>query len=81
MWLSPYVLPNQWVGPKDYQGEIGLSKLKAAAASIRGELRAVVFHEGLKGVVKDAVRSLAADLGLPALKHKKLREGSLSLHV
>jgi D-tyrosyl-tRNA(Tyr) deacylase len=74
-----HVLPNQWLIPARYQGAEGVCNLRAAADATRGGIRALVFHEGIKGPIKDAVRGLATELGLPALKHKRLRDGQAAL--
>lgn len=69
-----HILANQWVVSGDYQNETGLKKLKACVASINGGIHAVVFHEGLKGPIKAQIRAFAEQLGVPALKHKALRQ-------
>lgn len=65
-----HVLGNQWIA--EYEGAAGLEKLRSAALSSRGGLDAIVFHDKLKGSYKDLARSLAAELGVPAVNHKKL---------
>lgn len=69
-----HVLPNQWLNPDRYQGEYGARTLMAAIESTRGPVKTLAFHEGLKGPVKDAVRMLGSELGIPVLKHKRLRD-------
>jgi D-tyrosyl-tRNA(Tyr) deacylase len=68
-----HILPNQWVASGGYEGPAGLAKLAAAAASIRGGVHGVVFHDNLKGTLKDQLRGLALGLQVPAFQHKKLR--------
>jgi hypothetical protein len=48
--------------------------LKACAASIRGGIDGIVFHDNLRGPVKARIRSVADALGIPAFKHQKLRQ-------
>ncbi len=74
-----HVLANQWVVSGGYYGAAGVAKLRAAVLSIRGGIQGLVFHEGLKGPFKDVVRALGADLGVPVIKHKRLRDGIASL--
>lgn len=70
-----HVLANQWLSPDLYRGEEGSRLLKAAVEATRGPIKALAFHEGLKGPIKDAVRILGVGLGVPVLKHKRLRDG------
>ncbi len=78
-WQVGHVLPNQWLWPDAYNSPAGEVKLLAAARSTRGGVSAVIFHEGVKGPVKESVRAAAAALGLPVAKHRKLREGFAAL--
>jgi hypothetical protein len=48
--------------------------LEAAASSIGDDLKAVVFHEGIKGPFRDACRRLAEARGIPVIRHKHLRK-------
>ena len=68
-----HVLPNQWIVSGDYGSAEGYAKLLKAARSIRGGVRAVVYHEGIKSAYRDQCRRLGAELGVPVLKHKALR--------
>jgi hypothetical protein len=34
-----------------------------------------VFHDGLRGPVKAVARAVAEELGVPAVNHKKMRQG------
>jgi D-tyrosyl-tRNA(Tyr) deacylase len=69
-----HILANQWVVSGDYQNESGLKKLEACVVSIDGGIHGVVFHEGLKGPIKEQIRAFAKQLGVPAIKHKSLRQ-------
>ena len=68
-----HILPNQWIVSGDYGSEEGYVKLLSAAQSIRGGVRAVVYHEGIKSLLRDQCRRLGEELGVPVLKHKALR--------
>ena len=68
-----HILPNQWIVSGDYGSEEGYAKLRKAAQSIRGGVRAVVYHEGIKSAYRDQCRRLGEELGVPVLKHKALR--------
>jgi hypothetical protein len=67
-----HILPNQWL--EGYDTEDGEWRLKACAASIRGGIDGIVFHDNLRGPVKARIRSVADALGIPAFKHQKLRQ-------
>jgi D-tyrosyl-tRNA(Tyr) deacylase len=69
-----HILPNQWLNMDDYTGEEGVRRLLTAAGSVRGGVAALVFHDNLKGPLKDAVRGAAAELGIVAFNHKVLRD-------
>jgi hypothetical protein len=45
----------------------------ACGESITGGVDAVVFHDNLKGSLKQQARQLALRLDVPLLSHKKLR--------
>ena len=68
-----HILPNQWLVSGAYDGETGPVRLEECAASIRGGVHCVAFHDNLKGPLKDRFRDLAARLGVPAVKHQVLR--------
>lgn len=68
-----HILPNQWIVSGDYGSEEGYAKLLLAVQSIRGGVRAVVYHEGIKSAYRDQCRRLGEELGVPVLKHKALR--------
>jgi len=74
-----HALPNQWVVPNQYEGNEGLTKLRAAAASVRGGVGVVAFHDNLKGPLKSVARALAAELNVPAVNHRRLRGGQPAL--
>jgi D-tyrosyl-tRNA(Tyr) deacylase len=72
--LAPgHILPNQWLVGGEYEEGNGLAMLRAAAQSIQGGIAAIVFHDNLKGPIKALGRALAEELGIPALKHQRLR--------
>jgi D-tyrosyl-tRNA(Tyr) deacylase len=68
-----HVLANQWLTSGRYEDETGLTRLSAAAESIRGGADALVFHDNLKGAYKNQCRMLADRLGIPVFKHQRLR--------
>lgn len=68
-----HILANQWLVAGAYESDSGRARLEAAAASIRGGIEAIAFHDKLKGVYKDRLRQLGAALGVPVLKHQALR--------
>ena len=69
-----HILANQWLVSGGYEREDGLSRLRACVSSIHGGIEGIAFHDNLKGVYKDQLRSLAAELRVPVFKHKKLRK-------
>jgi len=69
-----HILPNQWIVTGDYASGEGYKKLRSAASSIRGGIDAVVYHEGIKAAFRDQCRRLGAELDVPVLKHKALRQ-------
>jgi D-tyrosyl-tRNA(Tyr) deacylase len=76
-----HMLPNQWVAPAGlYEGEEGKEKLRAAIRSIGEPIEAIVFHDGLRGPVKAVARAVAEELGVPAVNHKKMRQGREGLN-
>jgi D-tyrosyl-tRNA(Tyr) deacylase len=68
-----HILPNQWFAAPEYEGDSGVSRLRACAASITGGIRGIVYHDKLKGTYKEPLRRLAAELGVPVFSHKRLR--------
>jgi len=68
-----HILPNQWIVSGGYGSEEGFEKLRSAASGIRGGIKAVVYHEGIKSAFRDQCRRLGEELGIPVLKHKALR--------
>lgn len=68
-----HILANQWLVSGQYGEESGRAKLEACAASIRGGIDAIVFHDNLKGVYKDQLRALGQKYGIPVIKHQILR--------
>ncbi len=69
-----HILANQWLVTGGYDREDGLSRLRACVSSIHGGIEGIAFHDNLKGVYKDQLRTLAEELGIPVFKHKKLRK-------
>jgi D-tyrosyl-tRNA(Tyr) deacylase len=67
-------LPNQWMVSGNYGDEDGVRKVLAAAASVKGGVQGLVFHDNLKGPIKETVRLAAQKLGVPSFNHKKLRD-------
>lgn len=74
-------LANQWVVSGGYDSDAGIEMLRIAANSICGGIDGVIFHEGLKGVFKNVARNLGTELGIPAIKHKRLRDGIGALNL
>ena len=68
---------TKWI-QHGYEGDAGMMKLRSAAASVRGGIRAVAFHDSLRGPIKQAARALASELGVPAINHRRLRSGQLT---
>lgn len=68
-----HILANQWLVSGSYDDETGPERLEGCAASIRGGVHCIAFHDNLKGPLKDRFRDLAARLGIPAVKHQALR--------
>jgi len=66
-----HILPNQWL--TGYDSSDGARKLDACVASIAGGVNAIVFHDNLKGPLKQAFRDLGDRLGVPVVKHQALR--------
>lgn len=73
-----HLLPNHWLVADGYDAPERLSALLACARSIKGGIDAVMFHDNLKGSYKEQVRRLAAELGVPALSHKKFRSPEIA---
>lgn len=68
-----HILPNQWLVSGGYDRDENYWKIEAAASSIMGGLKAVVYHEGIKSPFRDACRKLGEAYGVPVLRHKRLR--------
>lgn len=69
-----HILPNQWLVSGGYETEDGLKKMKDCVSTIPGGIKAVFYHEGIKGPYRQTCRDLATELGIPVFKHKKLRK-------
>ncbi|NIE65420.1 D-aminoacyl-tRNA deacylase [Burkholderia sp. Ax-1719] len=72
-----HILPNHWLVAHDYDREERFGDLLACAQSIRGGIDAIAFHDNLKSSYKQPLKRLAAQLGVPALSHRKLRTADL----
>jgi D-tyrosyl-tRNA(Tyr) deacylase len=68
-----HILPNHWLAPGGYDGEVGAEKLRACVNSIVGGVDAIVFHDNLKSPFKSRLRQLSEELGVPLIKHQRLR--------
>jgi D-tyrosyl-tRNA(Tyr) deacylase len=68
---ASHVLPNQWL--ETYTDEGTQGRLLHCVNTIAGGIDAIVFHDNLKGAVKAQLRTLAETLGVPAIKHQRLR--------
>nr|WP_217447189.1 D-aminoacyl-tRNA deacylase [Burkholderia pyrrocinia] len=73
-----HVLPNHWLVAHGYDSPERLTDLITCARSIKGSVDAIAFHDNLKGAHKQQVRSLASELRVPALSHRKLRSSDLA---
>jgi len=69
-----HVLSNQWLVTGRYEDPSGLERLRRCVQSINGGVHGIAFHDNLKGPHKTLVRDLAAELGVPAFKHRAMRE-------
>jgi D-tyrosyl-tRNA(Tyr) deacylase len=73
-----HILPNHWLVSNGYEDPSRLPSLLACGESITGGVDAVVYHDNLKGSLKQQARQLALRLGVPLLSHKKLRSPDIS---
>ena len=71
-----HILPNQWIVSGKYITEEGYEKMLRAAESVLGGIDAVVFHDNLAGAYKSVCRAIADHYGVPAFKHKTLRDAA-----
>lgn len=69
-----HILPNQWLVSGAYETEDGSKKLRNCVDTIPGGIRAVFYHEGMCGPLRQSCRNLGEILEVPVLKHKKLRK-------
>jgi D-tyrosyl-tRNA(Tyr) deacylase len=69
-----HIIANQWLVSGKYDEEHGLEYMERAVAAIDGDIEAIAFHDKLKGTYKDTVRKLGEKLGVPILKHQRLRK-------
>jgi D-tyrosyl-tRNA(Tyr) deacylase len=74
-----HILPNQWIANRDYEGQEGLDRFRAAAASIAGGLDVIAFHDKLKGPHKACARALGQELGIPVVNHRRLRSEAFEI--
>jgi len=68
-----HILPNQWLVSGGYDTEEGFAKMRGCIASIPGGVKAIFYHEGIKGPYRQTCRRLGEELGIPVFKHKKLK--------
>ncbi len=68
-----HIIPNQWLVSGKYEEQTGLEKLLLCVNSIKGGIRGIAMHDGLKGVYKDRLRELGKMLEVPVFKHQQLR--------
>jgi len=68
-----HILANQWLA-EGWEGDAGVDRLAACAASIAGGVDAIAFHDNLRGPVKAAARALGERLGIPVFNHRRLRQ-------
>lgn len=68
-----HILANQWLVTGRYEEPDGAARLEACVGTIKNGIEGIVFHDNLKGIYKDRLRKLAADLGVPVFKHQALR--------
>jgi D-tyrosyl-tRNA(Tyr) deacylase len=69
-----HIIPNQWLVTGGYDGEEGMTKLKACVESISGGIQGIAMHDGLKGAFKEKLRELGREYGVPVFKHQQLRK-------
>lgn len=72
--MCAHTLPNQWLVSGNYGEEDGYDKMLHAAESVLGGIDGVVFHDNLAGPYKAVCRAIAEHCGVPAFKHKALRD-------
>jgi D-tyrosyl-tRNA(Tyr) deacylase len=70
--VASHILPNQWLD--NYVEEGAQDKLRQCVRSIGGGIDAIVFHDNLKGPQKAQLRLLGEALGVPVIKHQRLRQ-------
>lgn len=80
-WVPGHILPNQWVANDRYLGDEGKIKFRRCIDSIQGDVKAVVFHDNLKGVYKQLCRDMAAEYQIPCCKHKILKNREQMLQL
>lgn len=68
-----HIIANQWLVSGKYDEPHGLEFMERAVSAIDGGIEAIAFHDKLKGTYKDTVRKLGEKLGVPILKHQRLR--------
>lgn len=68
-----HIIPNQWLVTGHYEDDMGLDKLEACIQSIQGGIAGIAFHDNLKGVYKEKLRSLGSRYNVPVVKHQALR--------
>lgn len=68
-----HVLPNQWLVSGQYDTPAGITKLEACVATIHGGIDLIAVHDKMKATYKAAFRALGDRLGIPVVKHRRLR--------
>ena len=68
-----HIVANQWLVTGQYEEEGGQVKLEGCMQSIQGGIVGIVFHDKLKGVYKEQVRTLGRKYNIPVFKHQLLR--------
>lgn len=69
-----HILPNQWLVTGGYDTASGFEKMKSCVSTIPGGIKAIFYHEGIKGPYRQTCRDLAGELDVPVFKHKKLKK-------
>lgn len=72
-----HILPTRWIQDDGYRGASAISRMRQCVGTIHGGVQAVVYHDSLKSDQKGWIRDLAAELAVPCVKHRLLRNGGL----
>lgn len=68
-----HILPSRWMETPIYSGQEGHAPVRACIASIRGGIDGFVVHEKLSKEQREMIGTLAAELGLPVIRRKALK--------